>query len=226
MPIRRRISAASRSQLRPRTSTSPDVASRIPSMISMVVVLPAPFGPSRPKHSPVRTSRSRPRTASTGGRPGYVFTRFRQRMACDIARPRRAGWRRRIDTEGSGRVEVRAGSPRRLTQYLAELFESLRCFRSAGQFRRAVAHPVRCPGRQLPAAVQEHDRHHPVAEYNHLPEPIDEYVALSCAEYPRDPATLIFHRRCGVEPHWRQATEVVGRSEVVANAQRTGGPVE
>src|SRR5713226_10189980 len=31
----------------------------------MVVVLPAPFGPSRPKHSPARTSRSRPSTATT-----------------------------------------------------------------------------------------------------------------------------------------------------------------
>src|ERR1019366_8851809 len=31
----------------------------------MVVVLPAPLGPSRPKHSPVRTSSSRPSTATT-----------------------------------------------------------------------------------------------------------------------------------------------------------------
>ena len=36
-----------------------------PSRISMVVVLPAPFGPSRPKHSPRSTSRSRPSTAIT-----------------------------------------------------------------------------------------------------------------------------------------------------------------
>ena len=36
-----------------------------PSQISIVVVLPAPFGPRRPKHSPVRTSRSRPSTATT-----------------------------------------------------------------------------------------------------------------------------------------------------------------
>ena len=57
-------------QRRPRTSTSPDVASSSPSRISMVVVLPAPLGPSRPKHSPRSTSRSSPRTASTGGFAG------------------------------------------------------------------------------------------------------------------------------------------------------------
>ena len=38
-----------------------------PSSISTVVVLPAPLGPSSPKHSPGHTSRSRPSTASTSG---------------------------------------------------------------------------------------------------------------------------------------------------------------
>ena len=44
-----------------------------------VVLLPAPFGPSRPKNSPGSTLNDTPRTASTGGilrEPGYVFTRF------------------------------------------------------------------------------------------------------------------------------------------------------
>src|SRR5947207_3029882 len=36
-----------------------------PSQISIVVVLPAPLGPSSPKHSPARTSRSRSSTATT-----------------------------------------------------------------------------------------------------------------------------------------------------------------
>jgi hypothetical protein len=36
-----------------------------PSQISIVVVFPAPFGPSSPKHSPALTSRSRPSTAFT-----------------------------------------------------------------------------------------------------------------------------------------------------------------
>ena len=36
----------------PSTSTSPLVAGSSPSRISIVVVLPAPLGPSRPKHSP------------------------------------------------------------------------------------------------------------------------------------------------------------------------------
>ena len=47
----RRASAAQRS---PSTSTSPESGSVRPSQISIVVVLPAPFGPSRPKHSPGR----------------------------------------------------------------------------------------------------------------------------------------------------------------------------
>ena len=69
----------------PRISTSPEVGSSSPSRISTVVVLPAPFGPSRPKHSPALDleieavdGRRRPRNASRGlrhftasaGRPG------------------------------------------------------------------------------------------------------------------------------------------------------------
>src|SRR6266540_3462864 len=49
----------------PITRTSPLVRSRKPSMISTVVVLPAPFGPSRANTSPWRTERSMPRTAWT-----------------------------------------------------------------------------------------------------------------------------------------------------------------
>ncbi len=57
--------AASVSQRSPSTSTSPESGVFRPSQISMVVVLPAPFGPRSPKHSPDRTSRSRPSTATT-----------------------------------------------------------------------------------------------------------------------------------------------------------------
>ena len=53
----------------PRISISPAVGSSRPSSISMVVVLPAPLGPSTPKHSPFSTAKSMPRTASTGGLP-------------------------------------------------------------------------------------------------------------------------------------------------------------
>src|SRR6185437_5131899 len=52
-------------QRRPRTSTSPLSATVSPSQISIVVVLPAPLGPSRPKHSPDCTSRSIESTAMT-----------------------------------------------------------------------------------------------------------------------------------------------------------------
>ena len=64
-PSAARSDAASRSHRCPSTSTSPASAASRPSRISIVVVLPAPLGPSRPKHSPGRTSRSRPSTAVT-----------------------------------------------------------------------------------------------------------------------------------------------------------------
>ena len=56
-------------------------------MISMVVVFPAPLGPSRPKHSPRSITRSRPRMASTGDpkilgqRKGYEAARMRNPLA-------------------------------------------------------------------------------------------------------------------------------------------------
>src|SRR4029077_100347 len=46
----------------------------MPSMISIVVVLPAPFGPSRPKQMPGGTLNETPATAVV---PGYSFTRLR-----------------------------------------------------------------------------------------------------------------------------------------------------
>ena len=54
MPSRWRSAGASDAQRSPSTSTSPASGSVSPSQISIVVVLPAPFGPSRPKHSPGR----------------------------------------------------------------------------------------------------------------------------------------------------------------------------
>src|SRR5580658_6759423 len=78
MPSRCRSSAACELQRIPSNSTSPESGSVRPSQISMVVVLPAPLGPSRPKHSPVRTSRSRPSTATTSLN---VLRRLRTRSA-------------------------------------------------------------------------------------------------------------------------------------------------
>src|SRR5687768_6512964 len=49
----------------PRTLTSPLSGARRPSRISTVVVLPAPFGPSKPKISPGATSKLTPSTAWT-----------------------------------------------------------------------------------------------------------------------------------------------------------------
>ena len=51
--------------LLPSTVTSPPSGSRRPSMISSVVVLPAPFGPRIPKNSPCSTANVTPSTAAT-----------------------------------------------------------------------------------------------------------------------------------------------------------------
>src|SRR6185437_5690495 len=51
---------------------SPELGGRIPSMISIVVVLPAPLGPKRPKHMPSGTAKETPSTAVTDG---YCLTR-------------------------------------------------------------------------------------------------------------------------------------------------------
>src|SRR4051812_27944825 len=78
IPSRTRSAMPSPFQRSPSTSTSPESGSRRPSKISTVVVLPAPFGPSMPKHSPRRTSRSRPATATVSP---YRLTRLRHRSA-------------------------------------------------------------------------------------------------------------------------------------------------
>ena len=83
MPRRIRSECPSPRHRSPRTSTSPASGILRPSKISTVVVLPAPFGPSMPKHSPARTSRSRPSTAVTSA---YRLTRPRQRRALVLTR--------------------------------------------------------------------------------------------------------------------------------------------
>src|SRR3990172_6983172 len=62
----------------PSTSTCPAVGVCSPTRISMAVVFPAPLGPSRPKHSPARISRSRESTATT---VSYRLTRPRRETA-------------------------------------------------------------------------------------------------------------------------------------------------
>src|SRR5689334_9581613 len=74
MPSNSRSWRSSSPQRCPSTVTSPASGVLRPSQISMVVVLPAPFGPSKPKHSPRRISRSSPSTATTSP---YVFRRLR-----------------------------------------------------------------------------------------------------------------------------------------------------
>ena len=59
------ICVAFRRTSRPRTSIEPASGWWRPSIISIVVVLPAPFGPRRPKISPVATSKLTPSTALT-----------------------------------------------------------------------------------------------------------------------------------------------------------------
>src|SRR5512141_795089 len=62
-PILRWTSAASPRTEWPRIQASPPVGSRIPARSRIVVVLPAPSGPTRPKISPRSTERVRPSTA-------------------------------------------------------------------------------------------------------------------------------------------------------------------
>jgi len=64
-PILRRTASGSRATSRPATVAVPLVIVSSVVSIRTVVDLPAPFGPRKPKTSPVRTARSTPRTAST-----------------------------------------------------------------------------------------------------------------------------------------------------------------
>src|SRR5262245_31367376 len=60
----RRTAATSLRTLLPKISASPEVGRRRVAMTEMVVVLPAPFGPSNPKTSPSLISKLKPSTAS------------------------------------------------------------------------------------------------------------------------------------------------------------------
>jgi hypothetical protein len=65
--VRRRISTPARlsDDGRPKTRASPCVGRAMPSSTLIVVVLPAPFLPRKPKIDPSGTRRSSPRSAST-----------------------------------------------------------------------------------------------------------------------------------------------------------------
>ncbi len=68
-PMRRRTSDDCVRRSRPQTRASPAVGVSSVTSIRNVVVLPAPFGPRKPKTWPVSTRRSTPRTASTAVSP-------------------------------------------------------------------------------------------------------------------------------------------------------------
>src|SRR6478736_5695449 len=67
---------------RPRTSTAPLVGRESPSTMSMVVVLPAPFGPRKATISPGWISRSMPRTACTSPKSLVTPPRRTAGMLC------------------------------------------------------------------------------------------------------------------------------------------------
>ena len=67
--MRFRTAAGSDPTSWPSTVAVPAVGLRIVESMRSVVVLPAPLAPSRPKISPVRQSKSMPRTARTSPRP-------------------------------------------------------------------------------------------------------------------------------------------------------------
>mmetsp|Transcript_33634 Transcript_33634/g.74461 ORF Transcript_33634/g.74461 Transcript_33634/m.74461 type:complete len:242 (-) Transcript_33634:1758-2483(-) len=72
------MSCISRLMSRPSMMALPPEGSRKPTSMLMEVVFPAPFGPSRPKHSPRSMAMVRLRTARLGlppSSPGYVLAR-------------------------------------------------------------------------------------------------------------------------------------------------------
>src|SRR5262245_9366562 len=72
----------------PRMVTSPSVGKRSPRSSLRVVVLPDPFGPSRPKTSPLCTSRLNELSARTFFRPQksrYIFVRLRVSITTSLA---------------------------------------------------------------------------------------------------------------------------------------------
>jgi len=66
--MRFRIAFASRTMSRPSTVAVPEVGISSVVRILIVVVLPAPLGPSRPKSSPSGTASDRPSSATTSFR--------------------------------------------------------------------------------------------------------------------------------------------------------------
>ena len=74
-----RAAIASVATSRPYRRADPDVGLTVVVNMPTVVDLPAPFGPSNPKTSPVATSKSIPFTASTP--PGQVLLRPRTLIA-------------------------------------------------------------------------------------------------------------------------------------------------
>jgi len=74
--MRRRTSRDSRNTSRPATRALPEVAGRKPDSIRIVVLLPAPLGPSRPTISPRPTWND---TFSTAVRPANRF------VSCDTS---------------------------------------------------------------------------------------------------------------------------------------------
>jgi hypothetical protein len=63
IPMRRRTAPASLTRSCPAISAEPPLGSRVVVRIEIVVVLPAPFGPSSAKNSPAPTSNEMPSTA-------------------------------------------------------------------------------------------------------------------------------------------------------------------
>src|SRR4051812_47349240 len=89
-----------RGSVNPRTSISPSSAIACAVSIRIVVLLPAPLGPSRPTHVPTGTSRSRPSTAVIGPKR---LTTPRRRMARSLT-PSQYSRQARAETGGSRTV--------------------------------------------------------------------------------------------------------------------------
>ena len=168
----RRRAPVSRDRRRPVDRGATRRRTSQPVMSRRVVVLPAPFGPSRPKTDPAGTSRSRASTATTPEVPPNRFVRPRQATATPLIAPRaprpgtRIGPIRLIRqmmiphisllsplTLRSGWIEVVQGEDDQ-----AELDDDER---GQQEQERAVVHGWCSPGRAPdPQIVEGDDEHH------------------------------------------------------------------
>ncbi len=90
-PSAMRAWAGSPSIARPASAILPEVGRWLPARRSNIVVLPAPFGPTRPTISPARTAKDRPSTAASPPKRFTTAATSRSATESSGSGPDRAG---------------------------------------------------------------------------------------------------------------------------------------